>query len=174
MDFCKYYQQISEPAKIAQCNAHIDRYLRPLDVDYKISKAKMMIDLLYEMKSTKENLIKNNHNQMANKTYQNYREHFIRFCNSFLKKYELMSEIDQFYYKDGLLLFKRMKEHVDQHLAFIKDFDVPYSNNQIERDFRNTKTKMKVSGCFKNVQYAMAFASIRSFIQTCIKRKINT
>jgi transposase len=85
-----------------------------------------------------------------------------------------MSENDKYYYKDGFLLFKRLKEHVDQHLAFIQDFDVPYSNNLVERDFRNTKTKMKISGCFKNLEHAAVFTTIRIFIQTCVKRKLNT
>ncbi|MDR1991722.1 MAG: DDE-type integrase/transposase/recombinase [Mycoplasmataceae bacterium] len=62
--------------------------------------------------------------------------------------------------------------HKEQHLAFVQ-CDVPYTNNMIERDFRHVKTKMKVSGSFRDWNHVVAFSLIYSFFKTCNKRQIN-
>lgn len=47
--------------------------------------------------------------------------------------------------------------------------DVPSDNNASERAVRPVKTKMKVSGQFKDTDGAEPYASLRSIIQTARK-----
>jgi transposase len=73
----------------------------------------------------------------------------------------------------GRNLFDRLSKHQDAVLAFAFHTDVPFSNNQAERDIRPTKTKMKVSGCFRTQYGAEIYARIQSFISTVRKLQFN-
>jgi transposase len=65
----------------------------------------------------------------------------------------------------------KLKEAV---CLFVKNFDVPFDNNQAERDFRNVKTKTKVSGGFRTKKGAEDYSTIMSYVGTAKKQKINS
>lgn len=69
-----------------------------------------------------------------------------------------------------LLRFANRREDV---LRFLADPNVPFTNNQAERDGRMMKVKQKVSGCFRSLDGALDFAVIRSFISTAKKQGWN-
>lgn len=69
-----------------------------------------------------------------------------------------------------LLRFQNYKRDV---LRFLTEPDVPFTNNQAERDLRMMKCKQKISGGFRSFDFAVSFANIRSFLSTASKRGLN-
>jgi transposase len=66
-------------------------------------------------------------------------------------------------------LLVRLEEYQTEITRFSEDFDVPFDNNQAERDFRNDKVKQKVTGGFRTENGAEDFAKTSSAIGTVVK-----
>lgn len=70
-------------------------------------------------------------------------------------------------------LLQRLIDYHTDVLRFMSDVDVPFTNNQGERDLRMTKVQQKISGCFKSTEGAKIFCRVRGYLSTCSKHGID-
>jgi transposase len=75
--------------------------------------------------------------------------------------------------KDGMNLAKRFAGHQDMILRFVTDLDVPFTNNQAERDIRPVKVQQRASGTWRTLLGFADFAVVRSYLSTAAKWDID-
>ena len=73
----------------------------------------------------------------------------------------------------GHNLLVRLDQRRGDVLRFLSDLDVPFTNNQAERDARMMKLRQKISGGFRAQTNADDFAIIRSVLSTAKKQGWN-
>jgi transposase len=67
-------------------------------------------------------------------------------------------------------MLDRLLFHRDKILLFLHRREIPFDNNQAERDLRMMRVKENISGLFRSSEGARAFCQTRSFISTIRKK----
>ena len=73
----------------------------------------------------------------------------------------------------GHNLLLRLQSFRSDVLGFLHQSEIPFTNNQAERDLRMMKCKQKISGCFRRADGAVDFANIRSVLSHARKQNLN-
>jgi len=72
----------------------------------------------------------------------------------------------------SLNLLERFEKYEEEVLAYMI-YGVPFDNNEAERDLRMMKTRQKISGCFRSLEWANRFATVRSIVTSAKKKSVD-
>lgn len=70
-------------------------------------------------------------------------------------------------------LLTRIEEFYNNYFMWIKDFTLPTTDNLSERGLRGIKSHMKISGQFESEKTASYYATVKTYVETCRKNRIN-
>ena len=160
-------------SKNYECNIHLGRYLMELMENVpEIVWPFKMYDLIFRMNNTRKIAIMYGLKDFSNgkiEEYENEYDDILELAKEENKK------IKSSYYrtKKAKPLHSRLVKYKENHLYFIKDFNIPFDDNLSERDLRVFKTKTKISGGFRSIDVAQDYASVLSVVKSSVKRKIN-
>lgn len=153
-------------SKHGECNVHILRYLKGCIENTKHQWAKDMSSLLRCTNHSKKQREKFETSQLERISK--------RYDEILQKGLEENKKLKSRYYKqDEKRLLRRLQKYKENHLLFAYDFNIPFDNNLSERDLRNVKSKLKISGCFRNEKGMQNYLTLQSIIGTCRKKALN-
>lgn len=168
-----YYQL--EGVKHALCNAHHLRELKALEEIEQESWAKSMKKLLLLACSYQHRYPDGIPKSIVARLNQLYEQIFQRgldfhSCQPPLTRNGKRGRVKR---RVGHNLLLRFDSNRGDVLRFLTEPEVPFTNNQAERDLRMMKCKQKISGGFRSFDFAVSFAHIRSFLSTASKHGLN-
>lgn len=152
----------------ALCNAHIIRELQAL-IEYGSKWAAKMQEFLLEL------LQKTQKATQISQDKETWIQKFQSICQDANNEEPkpIQGKRGRAKNTKGRNLLNRLVAHQDGILAFAFHQDIPFTNNQAERDIRCLKTKQKIATSFRTFEGAKQYARIQSCISTFRKLKIN-
>lgn len=161
-------------SKQAECNFHILRYCKAEYEVHKRDSIKAFMNYLLELRDTVDKYKTQGRNSFSDLEYNNAKEKYLQLLTEWDKEFkqEYNANTSQ-YYDSERCLKSRLREYVDDHLRFLTDFRIDFTNNLAERGLRKIKTKLKIAGGFRNLNYAGYYCDAISIIDTCKKQNMN-
>ncbi len=167
-------------SKQAECNFHILRYCK---AEYEVCKAeyevhkreiiKEFMNYLLELRDTVEKYKLQGKESFDKEEYEEVKEKYLSILEKWYQEYMKTSKEKTEYYESERCLITRLKEFVEDHLRFLTDFRIDFTNNLAERGLRKIKTKLKIAGGFRNLNFAKYYCHAITIIDTCKKQKLN-
>lgn len=166
---------------LSQCISHIQRYLKGI-YDFIDHKAPKKLSEFF----TKYNNLRNEYiDKRIDKFSDTELSKIIEEYDDILKEWEeeLKNDLNNCLFDDELKLFTRLKYDNrkmdskirgdrDEVLYFLRDFNVPSTNNNAESSQRGVKIKQKI-GKFRSEEGANNYLVIKSVILTCKKQSLD-
>ena len=160
--------------KNAECNQHILRYLKGNTEMFQEHKwSTQLRDFLIEIKNEKDELLKQNITRFSDDRLNEIYDKYNQIINL---GYEENEKVDLIYIlnkTDELNLIERLDKFKENHLMFVSNFSVAFTNNTSERGLRTVKRKVAVSFMFKNSNRMKDYAMILSYLETCYRHGIS-
>lgn len=153
------------------CGAHINRYLIGANKGIVHRGEENLLMFFKGLKSHRKKLIKKGYKCVSEKEYKDIYIQYKFLLDNWHKEIKA-DQLSNPLYDEERKLQTRLLKDAKQHLKFMTDFSLPYTNNRAESDIRGVKQRQKV-GIFRNEASAERYVTIRSCLSTYKKNNIN-
>lgn len=161
-------------SKQAECNFHILRYCK---AEYEIHKRECIKDFmnyLLELRDKVDIYKSQGKESFSELEYNEAKKKYLELLDTWDKEFKKeYNAAKSQYYDSERCLKSRLREYIDDHLRFLTDFRIDFTNNLAERGLRKIKTKLKITGGFRNLKFARFYCDAISIIDTCKKQNMS-
>jgi len=154
-----------------ECNQHLERDLQKLFDSSSHPWVKKLKELIQSMMRDRKHLIAEGATAFPKEAVETFLMKVDTLLADGYKEY--IADLGHYYESDENALLNRIRDYKSNYFDWVKDFDIPTTNNLSERSLRFIKTKDKVSGQFQSIEYASYFADIRTYLETCARNGVN-
>lgn len=155
----------------AECNVHLGRYLRKNTEETVNTWSRDMESFLNGMNSMRQKFMDAGESKIPEEKLAKYMARFDAIISQGYEQNETTR--GKIAKKEEKTLLNRLVKYKTQHLLFMQDFRVHYSNNMSERDLRVCKNREKMAGGFRTDGGMQIYCNIMSFIGTMKRKKEN-
>ena len=161
-------------SKQAECNFHILRYCKAEYEVHKRKSIKEFMDYLLLLRDKVDELKIQGRTSFTAEEYRKAKEKYLELLDKWDEEFKKDYDYEKKqYYESERCLKTRLRKYVDDHLRFLTNFKIDFTNNLAERGLRKIKTKLKIAGGFRKLEFARYYCDAISIIDTCIKQKMN-
>jgi len=161
------------PCRHSLCNAHHIRELRRAnEQDHQVWAGDML-----KLLSTLNQVTERHNGSLSGSVKRNWKKKYAEIIAKGEKETPLLKrkpgQRGRIKQSRSRNLLDRLNHHANDVLRFIETPQIPFTNNQGERDIRMTKVQQKISGCFVSFETAKKHYLIASYLSTCKKNNIS-
>src|SRR5574344_23157 len=158
----------------AECNFHVLRYCK---AEYEVHKRKIIKDFmnyLLKLRDKTDEYKAQGNASFSDIEYEECKKKYLELLNIWYEEFKKeYNKNNSKYYDSERCLITRLNEYVDDHLRFTRDFRIDFTNNLAERGLRKIKTKLKIAGGFRSLEFAKYYCNAISIIDTCKKQNMD-
>jgi len=175
-DYWKSYYKFANMIH-ALCNVHLVRELIERWENTKQEWPKKMLELLFRIKTAKEEIIKKDGNAFSKDQWAEYKGEYDLIVE---EGFRLNPPPEPNPNKRGQpakgksrCLLERLHDRHEEILRFATDFSVPFGNNAAEQIMRHVKNRQKISGSMRIINGAQAYCDIMSYLLSIRSYNVN-
>lgn len=154
-----------------ECNVHLARYLRKNTEETGNRWSHSLCSFLYGMNEARNRWIQQGRKSLEKDEAARYAARYEELVS--LGREQNKKTRGRIAKKEEKALLNRLEKYKQNHLLFLYDFRVPFSNNMSEKDLRICKNRQKMAGGFRTTAGKEMYCNIISFIETIKRRKRN-
>lgn len=154
-----------------ECNVHLERYLLKNTEETGNRWSHDLTMFLKGLNHARNELKKAGCSCFSEKQLECYSKRYDQFISYGLNANEKTE--GKIAKQDEKKLLNRLVKYKKNHLLFLYDFEVHYSNNMSEKDLRICKNRQKMAGGFRTISGREMYCHIMSFVETVKRRGLN-